>query len=171
MPPPSHPLFTRAAEPACPNCGFSLNGLAPEGACPECGTAYDTANAFPLVPPTTLRALWYGSKPLVLGSVPAVGAIFALAAKSPEISEGALILTAIALLAIALAFLSWSAWRSAILIDAIMNAQPRLQEERPAARALGCGATGILGLVGVLSLGACAMLVLMFGACVLGGAR
>lgn len=169
--PPTHPLFTRATEPACPNCGFSLKGLGPEGVCPECGTRYDPDTAFPLVPPSTLRALWYGSKPIVFGSVPAVGVIIALAAKPPEISEVAVILAAVALLAIALAFLSWSAWRGAILIDAIMSAQPRLREQRPAARALGCGATGILGIVGVLSLAGCAGLALLFGACVIGGTR
>ena len=165
--PRDHPLFTRSDKPVCPKCGFSLQGLGPEGTCPECGTAYDAASAYPSGAPTTLRALWYGAKPLVLGGVPAGAACFALLDASLPISAVTQLFVTAPCIAVAVGCVAWSAWRSVLLIDAIMQATPRLREERPAMRVLGLSAMGVLGVVGVLSLGACFTLTLMVGACLL----
>ena len=163
-------LFTRASDPTCPNCGFSVVGLPDTGVCPECGGAYSPSNSHRLVPPSPLRAIAYAAVPLAWGTA----AAFAGTVASGAIGRGGseywtLVLVGISAIA-ACACVIWACWRTIVLIDALIRASPNLKQERPLTQAAGCVGTGLAGIVGICAAGVFVVLAIVLGSCLVEGA-
>ena len=163
-----HKLFTRASEPACPTCAFSLKGLPDQGNCPECGGAYDPDNKFPLVPPSPLRVLGHAVAPIGIGAliVFAMGAIGA-STRDEFWAVGTVVFAAI----LACACVIWASWRFVVLVDALHKALPAQKQERSSTRAFGCIGTGFAAIVGVVAFGVGTILAIALGACLIESAR
>ena len=163
-----HKLFTRASEPACPTCAFSLKGLPDQGNCPECGGAYDPDNKFPLVPPSPLRALWHAVIPIGIGAliVLVIGAVGA-STRDEFRAVTAFVVAGI----IGCACVIWAAWRFVVLVDALHKALPAQKQERSSTRAFGCVGTGLAGIIGVVAFGIGTILTIALGACLIESAR
>lgn len=163
-----HKLFIRASEPACPACGFSLRGLAEQGNCPECGGAYDPSTSHPLIPPSPLRALGFVAWPLAIGAL-CVGAGFLFGNNTRD--EWWAVTMAVAAAILTCACVVWSAWRAVVMVEALQRSLPAHKQERSGTKILGCLGTGLAGLIGVVALGAVAILTFALGACLLESAR
>ena len=163
-----HKLFTRASEPACPTCAFSLKGLAEQGNCPECGNAYEPGTSYPLVPPSPLRALWHAVSPIGIGAL-IVLVIGAVGASTRD--EFRAVTTIVVAGIIGCACVIWASWRFIVLVDALQKALPAQKLERSSVRAFGCIGTGLAGIIGVVALGLGAMLTLALGACLIESVR
>jgi len=163
-----HKLFTRASEPACPTCAFSLKGLPDQGKCPECGGAYDPDNIFPLVPPSPLRALWHAVIPIGIGAL----IVFAMGAIGASTRDEFWAFSIVVLAGIlACACVIWASWRFIVLVDALQKALPAQKLERSSVRAFGCIGTGLAGIIGVVALGCGAMLTIALGSCLIESVR
>lgn len=115
-----HPLFSRATEPTCPNCGFSLNGLPESGECPECGNSYNPRNAFALIPPSLSQALLHLSAPIALA---AIGVCFGLAIGTGG-GSSATVVFGLAWVVAGVGCFVWGSWRATKLFGAIADARP-----------------------------------------------
>lgn len=157
-----HRLFSRATEPSCPKCAFSLKGLPDHGSCPECGASYEPGDRFALTPPSPLRAIWFGGAPLAWG---VLALTLAAVTASNASSESSAIAVAVLGAILACASIVWASVRFVTLIDALHKAMPRDKQERSATRAFGCVSTGVAGIIGVVAFGMGLLLTVMLGAC------
>ena len=160
-----HPLFSRATEPTCPNCGFSLNGLPESGACPECGCGYTPSNARTFVPPTLSRALYHIGLPLAIALLMAVISV-AFAAQQRGATD-ALLLFGFASFIAGIACVAWAAWRAGNLLRAIGETR---QAEAPGAKTTSLLARAGMVVAVLIFIGAvcvCVACTLMLGGCVI----
>jgi len=160
-----HPLFSRATEPTCPNCGFSLHGLPESGACPECGRSYTRSSARAFVPPTLSRALYHIGLPLAIALLMAVIGV-AIAAQQGGSSDAPLIL-GFASFTAGIACIAWAAWRAGTLLRAIGDTRPT---ETPGARTTSVLARAGMVVAVLIFIGAvctCVACTLVLGGCLI----
>lgn len=157
-----HPLFSRATEPTCPNCGFSLNGLPESGACPECGGAYNPSSAFALIPPPLSHALRHLSAPIALA---AIGVCFGIGFASSDGGAGGSFMFGLLWALAGVGCFVWGSWRATKLFGAIADARPpRAMTDSPTP-ALARAGMVIAFMATVCASGLFLLLLFMFGAC------
>ena len=158
-----HPLFSRATEPSCPNCGFALNGLPDSGACPECGTTYNPTNAFASIPPTIGQALLHLALPFWLA---AIGIAMGFAIASGENGSGRAMAVGLPCFIAGVGLIGWGTWRTTALLGAIADARPRQapSSTKPALARAGM----IIAFIATIGAGGlCLLLSLAFASCLL----
>ena len=159
-----HPLFSRATEPTCPNCGFSLNGLPERGECPECGNSYNPSNAFAPIPPPLSQALLHLSAPIALA---AIGVCFGIGFASSDRGTGGSFMFGLLWAVAGVGCFVWGSWRATKLFGAIADARPpRAMSDSPTPALARIGmvlafmatvcASGLF-LILLFALGACAL--------------
>ena len=155
----SHRLLRAYDTPHCPGCAFELKGLPPQGTCPECGCGYDAASCAALRRgPEVLPAIAHVFGPAFLGGLIAAATVATSMTSSMAYANERTVLLLVWTAFIGLcAGVTLTCWRGIVLLQAILEAQPASIEESPRARILGCAATGLLGIVGVVSF-ACTVL-------------
>ena len=145
--PVQHPLFTQSGGTACPGCRFALKGLPEHGRCPECGFIYDPQSVYRTAPPGALRVALHLALPLCFAALALLLGAFTIATGNIMVSAAAPILGLVVCLGLA-----WTSWRVINLIEAFAQGGPRIAEEQPSHRVLGCLGSGVAAIVGVLSL-------------------
>ena len=145
--PVQHLLFTQSGGTACPGCRFALKGLPEHGRCPECGFIYDPQSVYRTAPPGALRVALHLALPLCIAAIALLLGSVTIATGNIMVSAAAPILGLVVCLGLA-----WTSWRVINLIEAFAQGSPRIAEEQPSHRVLGCLGSGVAAIVGVLSL-------------------
>lgn len=165
----SHRLLRAYDTPHCPGCAFELKGLPASGACPECGGAYDPESCAALRRgPEVLPAIAHLFGPAFLGGLIAAATVAtSMTSSMAYANERTVLLLGWTAFIGLCAGVTLSCWRGVVLVQAILEAQPTAVEESPRARILGCVGTGLLGMVGVVSLACTVLGTVVAAACLL----
>ena len=165
----SHRLLRAYDTPHCPGCAFELKGLPPQGTCPECGCGYDAASCAALRRgPEVLPAIAHVFGPAFLGGLIAAATVAtSMTSSMAYANERTVLLLGWTAFIGLCAGVTLSCWRGVVLVQAILEAQPTAVEESPRARILGCVGTGLLGMVGVVSLACTVLGTVVAAACLL----